>query len=62
MSVPVLFWIRPPVPLMALLIVTVSERLKIKSPLFVTLPVPSDPVVPPLPTFTTQLQDMMVSP
>ena len=39
-----------PMPLMVLATVTSSERLKIRAPLFSTLPVPKVPDAPPAPT------------
>jgi hypothetical protein len=48
------------VPLMALAIVTVSDRLKTSVSLLVTGPVPSVPLVPPLPTCSVPLVIVVV--
>jgi hypothetical protein len=49
MSLPVPSCCSPPVPLIALATVKVSERLKARVALLTTLPLPSVPAVPPLP-------------
>ena len=51
-----------PVPLMALLMATASERLMIKLPLLVIVPVPKLPDVPPLPTSKVPPLTMVVTP
>ena len=43
-------WLTPPVPEMSWVTVKSSLRLKAKVPVTFTAPVPSEPVVPPLPT------------
>ena len=50
MVVPVPAWVRLPLPEMALPTVRVAELLKASALLLTTLPVPSEPVAPPLPT------------
>ena len=52
---PVPAWLRAPAPPMALAAVSELLRLKTSVALFVTAPVPSEPVVPPLPTWSVPL-------
>ena len=58
---PVLSWVRLPLPLMALPTVTVPLRLKLSAALSVTAPEPSEPLAPPLPICSVPALMVVVS-
>src|SRR5437763_290757 len=53
-------WLSMPPPLMALLTLTVSLRLKVRIELLVRGPAPSEPLVPPLPTAPAETAPVQV--
>src|SRR4029079_4272951 len=61
-SVPAPSFVNAPVPLIALATANESLRLNVRAALFTTAPVPSVPIVPPLPIWSVPAEIVVVPP